>query len=41
MRNVIVHAYFRVDLDEVWNVIKKDLPALKVAINLIVERGED
>jgi uncharacterized protein with HEPN domain len=29
MRDVIIHGYFRVDLDAVWNVIKKDLPILK------------
>ncbi len=29
MRDIIIHGYFRVDLDAVWNVIKKDLPALK------------
>lgn len=29
MRDIIIHGYFRVDLDAVWNVIKKDLPTLK------------
>ncbi len=29
MRDIIIHGYFRVDLNSVWNVIKKDLPALK------------
>jgi len=29
MRDVIIHGYFRVDLDAVWNVIKRDLPILK------------
>jgi uncharacterized protein with HEPN domain len=32
MRNIIVHAYFRVDLDEVWLVIQNDLPGLKLTI---------
>src|SRR3989344_4154440 len=29
MRDVIIHSYFRVDLDAVWNVIKRDMPDLK------------
>ncbi len=29
LRNVIVHEYFGVDLEVVWRVIERDLPALK------------
>lgn len=29
MRDVIIHGYFRVDLDTVWMAIKKDIPDLK------------
>ena len=32
MRNALVHAYFRVDLDEVWSVVKNDLPSLKARL---------
>lgn len=32
MRNAIVHAYFRVDLDEVWSVVQNDLPGLKARL---------
>jgi len=28
MRNVLIHAYFDVDLDEVWSTVKNDLPPL-------------
>ncbi len=28
-RDVMVHAYFVIDLEKVWKVIKKDLPDLK------------
>lgn len=28
-RDVLIHNYIGVDLDEVWNVIEKDLPRLK------------
>ena len=31
-RDVLIHNYMGVDLDEVWNVITKDLPGLKHVI---------
>ncbi len=40
MRNVMVHAYFRVDLDEVWSVVRNDLPGLRAAVCAIIESGE-
>lgn len=41
MRNAIVHAYFRVDQDEVWAVVQKDIPTLKSAIARIVDTSEE
>jgi uncharacterized protein with HEPN domain len=32
MRNVFVHEYFGVDTNLVWEIIKADLPALKVKL---------
>ena len=32
MRNRLIHEYFAVDLDLVWEVLQKDLPALKANI---------
>jgi uncharacterized protein with HEPN domain len=32
MRNVIVHAYFQIDWNEVWNTIETDIPSLKPKI---------
>ena len=29
MRNLIVHEYFGIDLDEVWQVVERDLPELE------------
>ncbi len=34
-RDMVVHAYFQVDLDIVWNIIKKDLPVLKKQVQKI------
>jgi uncharacterized protein with HEPN domain len=30
MRHILVHDYFAVDTDIVWDVIERDLPDLKV-----------
>jgi uncharacterized protein with HEPN domain len=39
-RDVLIHNYMAVDLDEVWNVIEKDLPQLKQAIKAMSEDTE-
>ena len=31
-RDVLIHDYAGVDIDEVWNVVVRDLPALKEAV---------
>ena len=41
MRNAVVHAYFRVDLDAVWTVVQNDLPSLKQRIQAILEEESD
>ncbi|MBI2841869.1 MAG: DUF86 domain-containing protein [Armatimonadetes bacterium] len=37
MRNAIVHAYFRVDLDEVWTAVCEDVPQLKTGIHKVLD----
>ena len=32
MRNILVHAYFSVDVEEVWSVVERDLPDLKMKV---------
>ena len=32
LRNIIVHEYFAIDLDEIWITLERDLPKLKDAI---------
>ena len=36
MRNILVHDYFAVDVDEVWAVVKRDLSELKRKIAAIL-----
>ena len=37
MRNILVHVYFNVESDEIWNVIERDIPQLKSQILAILE----
>lgn len=36
MRNLLVHQYFGVDLNEVWNAVISDIPFLKKEIEVIL-----
>ncbi len=36
MRNVLMHAYHRVDLSEVWRVTTQELPSLIVALDALL-----
>jgi uncharacterized protein with HEPN domain len=38
MRNVLVHGYFEIDTDVVWNAATRDVPALKPAIERLVKK---
>ena len=38
IRNVLVHEYFGVDYDIIWNVIKSKIPDLKTRIELILKK---
>ncbi|MEA3289524.1 MAG: HepT-like ribonuclease domain-containing protein [Campylobacterota bacterium] len=40
-RNSIVHGYFGIDLDEVWNIITQRLDILQIDINNIVQDNID
>ncbi len=40
MRNILVHVYFTVDLDEVWSVVERDLPALKGKIQAVLDGAQ-
>jgi uncharacterized protein with HEPN domain len=38
MRHIIVHDYFYIDFDVVWEAVEKDLPFLRDEINNILKR---
>ncbi len=38
MRNRLIHAYFDVDVDRVWDTVVDDLPPLMVALERMVPR---
>lgn len=35
-RDVLIHDYVGVDLDEVWNIVERDLPELKAKLGRIL-----
>ena len=37
MRNVLIHAYFGVDLASIWQTIQDDLPPLRAQLNAIFD----
>jgi len=37
MRDILIHAYFGVELRRVWKVVKEDLPELKLKILKILD----
>jgi len=41
LRDVLIHAYFDVDIDLTWEIIKRDLPDLKKKIKKILEDLEN
>jgi len=38
MRDRLIHQYFGVDLDLVWNVVRHELPALAEAVDDMLSR---
>lgn len=40
MRHILVHDYFRIDLDLVWSAVEHDLPDLKGKVQAILEGME-
>ena len=40
-RDILIHEYFGVDLDLVWEIVERDLPELKEKIERILEEMEN
>lgn len=36
-RNILVHEYFRVNLEIVWKIVERDLPTFKASIKTILQ----
>jgi len=39
LRNVLIHEYFRVDLELVWRIVRRRLPTLKRHIEALLAEG--
>jgi len=40
MRNRLIHAYFEIDLDAVWDTVTEDIPVLIVELEQIITESE-
>lgn len=40
MRNILVHDYFGIDLEQVWSVAEQDLPVLRRQVEEILKQEE-
>ena len=40
LRDILIHAYFGIQSEIIWNIIKKDLPELKKQIKEILEKED-
>jgi uncharacterized protein with HEPN domain len=41
LRHRIVHEYFRLDLDVIWDIVQKDIPSLLAVVEPLVPPQED
>lgn len=41
MRHILVHNYFGIDIELVWNVVENDLPVLKNTIEVFLNKPEE
>jgi len=41
LRDILIHAYFGIDVDIVWDIIKNKIPELKTEIILMLSEIED
>jgi|YNPNPStandDraft_1061719.scaffolds.fasta_scaffold235251_2 uncharacterized protein with HEPN domain len=41
MRNILVHGYFGIDTEVVWDTVTQDIPALKPAVERLLQRLEE
>jgi uncharacterized protein with HEPN domain len=41
MRNILVHGYFAIDLDVVWDAAQRDVPLLKPAVGALLKKLEE
>ena len=37
MRNVLIHGYFGIDVETIWDTIQEDIPSLKISIENILK----
>lgn len=38
LRNLVVHEYFRINIDIIWDIVENDIPLLKTQIKTILKQ---
>jgi uncharacterized protein with HEPN domain len=41
MRNILVHGYFEIDTDIVWDAVQQDVPRLRAAVEALLKKLEE
>ncbi|MFH1422026.1 MAG: DUF86 domain-containing protein [Planctomycetota bacterium] len=41
MRNRLIHAYYEIDLDRVWDTVTTDLPLLVTQLEKVIAMGSE
>ena len=41
LRNMLVHEYFRIDRQAIWDIIESDLPPLKLTVEQMLKNFND
>jgi len=41
MRNILVHGYFEIDTDVVWNTVQQDVPRLRASVEALLKKLEE
>lgn len=41
LRDVLIHDYLSVDVQELWNIVERDLPALKQSVSAVLEELQE
>ena len=39
-RNILVHDYLGINMSQIWDIVNRDVPDLKLAVNMLISESE-